>query len=213
MRRVKISEIVEAEAKIELFPYTDPTNHSYREFVAYFQARGEFSCHDITIGAYMAYGWMPRALNRFDVNSLNDVTAVVNRAKKLGQGQHLSGEEMSLLRRSINNSLVGPSKLLHFVNPEVLAIWDSRVFYFIQKRDPKESEIRSIANYFAYHDNLDDLIAEPKFRQVHDSMNHKIGYPVTPMRACEYVMYMAGRGDNGVAGQAGKEVNKIAPLD
>ena len=185
MRHIEISEIIEAEAKIATFPATDPTNHSYREFVAYFKAEPVLSSHHITIGAHMAYGWMPRALNRFDVKSLDEIAAIANRVKL---GVRPSPSEMELLCRSIDNSLVGSSKLLHFVSPELLAIWDSRVIHFIG-----EGETRSIENYFEYLHNLDELVVEPLFGQVHDSMNRKIGYPVTRLRACEYVMYMRGR--------------------
>jgi hypothetical protein len=193
MRRVGIGEIVRAERRIECFPCADPTNHSYREFVAYFQARLTLSPHDITIGAHMAYGWMPRALNRFEVENLRKIAPIINRAKL---GTRPSPEEMELLCRSIDNSLVGSSKLLSFVNPERLAIWDSRVIHFIQQRRARDWERRSIDNYFEYLHNLDDLIAEPAFRQIHESMNRKIGYEVTPLRACEYVMYIAGGGDS-----------------
>ncbi len=195
MRLVTIGEISQAEQMIQQFACTDPTNHSYREFIAFFQARPVLSTHDITIGAYMSYGWMPRALTTFDVNNLNALVAIINRAKL---GQFPSEDEIALLSRTINHSLVGPSKLLHFVNPANFAIWDSRVFRFIERREPTQNEMISVRNYLDYHHNLRSLVADEAFAQVHNSMNLKIGYWVTPFRACEYIMYMGGLPNNGV---------------
>jgi hypothetical protein len=192
MTIVTIQQILRGEAQVQPFPYADATNHSYREFISFFQARPVLTSHDITVGAYMVYGWMPHGLNVFDVNNLNALVAIMNRAKL---GQFPAEEEIKLLFRSINNSLVGPSKLLHFVNPAIFAIWDSRVFRFIEGREPRQNEMSSVRNYLDYHGNLRNLVAETDFHQVHESMNRKIGYWVTPFRACEYVMYMRGLAD------------------
>jgi hypothetical protein len=189
MRIITIQEVLRAEQQVEPFTPSNATNYSYREFISFFQACPVLTPQHITVGAYMAYGWMPHALNVFDVDNLTALVAIINRAKL---GQFPTEEEINLLRRSINNSLVGPSKLLHFVNPAIFAIWDSRVFRFIEGREGTQDEMSLVRNYLDYHRNLRDLVAEPDFRQVHDSMNRKIGYWVTPFRACEYVMYLRG---------------------
>jgi hypothetical protein len=186
MHVVTIQSIREGEAQIQAFPPTDPTNYSYREFLAFFAARPVLSPHDVTVGAFMAYGWMPRALNVFDVNNLNGVVAIVNRVKL---GQFPTGDDLALLIRSINNSLVGPSKLLHFANPAICPIWDSRVFRFIEGQEPSQDDMNSVQNYLDYHRNLRDLVADAAFQGIHNSMNQEIGYWVTPFRACEYIMY------------------------
>jgi len=193
MRTVTIQEIVQAEESIQQFPWTDATNFSYREFVQFFHSRPFLSAHDVTVGAYMVYGWMPCGLRTFDLSNLNAVVQVVNRAKL---GQSPSDDDMSLLHETINHSFVGPSKLLHFVNPALIAIWDSRVFHFIEGPDAPEEGVASLDNYSQYQQNVRDLIAEEYFQEVQDSMNRKIGYWVTPVRACEYVMYMNGLPNN-----------------
>lgn len=43
----------------------------------------------------------------------------------------MTKSDLVLLKKSFNNSLVGVSKLLHFINPNIYAIWDSRVFGFL----------------------------------------------------------------------------------
>jgi hypothetical protein len=121
MKVVSIQQILQAETQVEPFPATDPTNYSYREFLAFFHARPTLSPHDITIGAYMVYGWMPRGLNIFDVTHLGEIVAIINRAKL---GQFPLDQELALLFQSINHSLVGPSKLLQLHIPvSLVTFW------------------------------------------------------------------------------------------
>lgn len=75
-------------------------------------------------GAHMVYGWMPTILE-IHISESVDVhagVALLNKARIAGR---LSCEEIEQLASLINHSVVGASKLLHFVNPEAFAIWDS----------------------------------------------------------------------------------------
>jgi hypothetical protein len=169
MRVVQIDEIVNDERNIPEFQPDDSGNHSY--------------------------GWMPKMLKKFDVAALDRIVHIMNEAK---QGTFPSDEELTFLKASINNSLVGPSKLLHFINPKYFAIWDSRVFHYIEGRIASHSNMSSLINYRDYHENVRVLVRDKRFPEVHRSMNRKIGYQVSRMRACEYVMYLTnGHGVNG----------------
>lgn len=61
--------------------------------------------------------------------NLEDEVVLINKAKK---GESLDEKELDLLKRRINNSMVGLSKLLHFINPEQYAIWDSKIYRCIR---------------------------------------------------------------------------------
>ena len=62
-----------------------------------------------------------------------------------GQGA-LSDEEIGALASLINNSLVGASKLLHFVAPEHFAIWDLRIYRFLYEREPHPYRVKSMSS-------------------------------------------------------------------
>jgi hypothetical protein len=47
--------------------------------------------------------------------------------------------------------------------------------------------------YRTYLGTCGELIAQPEFAQVQQSINQKMGQPVTPLRAVEIVMYTGGR--------------------
>ena len=190
MRTVTIDEIEESESRISAFSQYDSTNYSYREFITFFQQRNNLTSHDITIGAYFVYGWMPKMLKIFNVSQLEHITSILNQAKI---DQFPTEEELAFLRDNINNSLVGPSKLLHFINPKCFAIWDSRVFKYIEQRNAYYGDLRSIRNFLDYHYNLRQLIDQPRFSSINRSLDQKVGYILSPMRACEYVMYLSNR--------------------
>ncbi len=192
MRIVKINEIV-CDAK---FVCNAPKaredisgHYVYRKFLAYFRKQPQLTLHNVIIGAYFTYGWMPTILKKFDIVQVNNVVDILNSAKGLAEGeQFLSTQQLEVLKNCINNSLVGPSKLLHFINPDIFAIWDSRVARYFGER----VNMASVKNYMDYHCNIRQLITNEQFTQVHNLVNQYIGYQVSRMRACEYVMYKRG---------------------
>lgn len=159
---------------------------SYRHFVAYFAGIQTITEHHLVIGANFTYGWMPTILE-FKSGAFSAAASILNRAKA---NHRISARELRLLANLINNSVVGASKLLHFVNPHTYAIWDSNVYRYINGKSPQQYQVNNCDNYFAYLENLSDITRDPRFPPVHDSMNAKIGYTVSPYRATELVMFM-----------------------
>jgi hypothetical protein len=105
------------------------------------------------------------------------------------EGQ-LSDVNITLLAKLINHSFVGASKLLHFVAPKSFAIWDSKVYTFVHERPTYHYRVNDIINYRDYLNKLKLLKADSRFKQFHDSVNVKIGYPVSALRAIELVMFL-----------------------
>lgn len=80
--------------------------------------------HDLVALAgvsHLAYGWMPTMLS-FRATAIDPHQIW----EHIGQG-NLDDELLLSLKRLINNSLVGASKVLHFIKPDAYAIMDSRV--------------------------------------------------------------------------------------
>ena len=69
---------------------------------------------------------------------------------KVKQGHLISTQELQILKNAFNNSLVGVSKLLHFIQPEKYAIWDSRVFRFLSGNEPHVSIFKQPETYLSY---------------------------------------------------------------
>ena len=190
MRMVSIEQIIGDEKNVILRP-TDSYLFSYPEFVSYFANLETITRHSLIIGAHFTYGWMPRILSlRFDTKEPEEAFAIavamLNEAKR---GVLISEKQLRFLKHLVNNSVVGPSKLLHFINPHLYAIWDSRVCGYLSARSSHRYKVDEVADYFAYLDNCEEITRDKRFEQVHRSMNGKIGYAVTAYRALELVMY------------------------
>ena len=98
---------------------------SYFEFVKYFERIETIDYHSLVISSYFTYGWMPTILKNFDTE--NDVKKTINIFNKVKNNIEIDNGEYYSLIKCINNSIVGVSKLLHFINPTQYPIFDSRI--------------------------------------------------------------------------------------
>jgi hypothetical protein len=82
----------------------------------------------VEIGAHAVYGWMPTMLKRLEQERAEKLRIF---AKKWKSATCYSLSVLKALEdldlKTVNNSVVGTSKFLHFVAPDVFPIWDSRV--------------------------------------------------------------------------------------
>lgn len=160
---------------------------SYRSFVGFFEDKSSIKPHDALLGASLAYAWMPTTLD-----FRGDAGEVAGLLQKAAKGVDLNADELEVLASAINNSMVGASKLLHFVSPEKYAIWDSRVYRYLSRKKPYAQRLRSPEGYLEFLTFLRSLVGESRFSRAHRHVEKVIGYPVTAIRAAEYVMFVKG---------------------
>jgi hypothetical protein len=166
------------------------THVSYKEFLEFFASKEEFTAHDLVIGAYFTYGWMPTMLElRGDIN---EVTAIANKSRR----ERISKSEFSQLAEAINGSVVGASKLLHFINPRDYAIWDSRVYRYLHQEAPHQYRLVAPNAYWEYLAFLNVLAEDSRFTPFRIKVVSAIGYPVTDKRVCELLMFIKGEKEN-----------------
>ena len=157
---------------------------SYPEFLKYFQEKSVITKHDFILGANFTYAWMPTILH-FKSDDLNKATETLNLAKK---GELLSRSDLLSLKSTVNNSLVGSSKLLHFVNPSVYSIWDSRVLKFLSGKGYKYN-LEKPELFYTYL-RLCQLIAKHEsMPKLIEDYNSHVGYKVTGIRFAELIMF------------------------
>lgn len=94
--------------------------------------------------AHMVYGWMPTILT-FNTNLLVNEHVF----EKISRGC-LEVDFLTELKQTINNSIVGVSKLLHFLNNKDYAIWDSRVYQSITGKKAYEYRVNTVDIYIEY---------------------------------------------------------------
>lgn len=179
-------KVLERSSCLEQANNGDRYHKSYYYFVKYFSDKDSFSEQDLIIGANFTYAWMPTILN-FKSENFSAALAALNAAKK---SERINNEQLLILKSLINNSLVGVSKLLHFVNPKTYAIWDSRVCNFLTGKSHKQ-KVENFELYWSYLDLCLEVAADPKFAAIHSKFEEKVGYRLTSMRTVEQIMFIS----------------------
>jgi len=173
---------------------------SYPYLVAHVAALGRLDEGAFTAVAHLAYGWMPTVLH-LHADAIAAALPCVERAR---QGEVLSAAEVQQVAAAVNRSVVGASKVLHFVNPARYPIWDRRVYRFYhgtpdgRPADGHFYQVNDAAAYWAYADICRQVVRLPGFATVHAAVSAQFqplpgyaGFQVTPLRALEYVMFSA----------------------
>jgi hypothetical protein len=161
---------------------------AYQEFVKYFHDIDKINRHNTIIGISFTYSWMPTILD-FRSDKISEATTILNYAK---QGSRPGLSELDILKKCFNNSLVGSSKLLHFVNPEKFAIWDSRVYRYLLNQEPHSYRVENNNNYLDYLFFCDYIINSHFSSELQNIVESKVGYKMTAMRAIELIFFYNG---------------------
>lgn len=171
-----------ADLIVEFAPRT--IHLSYQLFVNFF--KGDLSDDKILSGAYMVYGWMPTMLR---------LKGPKEPVLELAYVARFGAVDLVLLEscaRTLNNSLVGTTKLLHFIAPDIYPIWDSRVYRALYGKSPHPYRVENPMSYFEYLDWCKDFEAICGFAQLKGRFESEAGYYVSNKRVTEAVLYALG---------------------
>jgi len=161
---------------------------TYPEFLKYFDSPNEITEHDLVISSHFVYGWMPTIIN-LRLEYKDRVLSLLNQVKK---GHLLIESELETLKAAINNSMVGLSKLLHFIKPDNYAIWDSRIYRYLTDHKTA-SGIGNVNLYLEYIEGLKKIAISDGFNEFHNKVSNAVGYKVSKFRAIELVMFEADK--------------------
>ena len=176
------------DAESIVIPKEEKYLTAYQEFIRYFGNIDKLTKHNTIIGISFTYSWMPTILD-FRSDKIGVVTNILNNAKK---GNIPNLEDLESLRCCFNNSLVGSSKLLHFINPEKFAIWDSRVYRYLFNNSPHSYRVENKSTYLTYLLFCDYLINKPIITKLQEIVEKKVGYSLTNMRIIELIFFYNG---------------------
>ena len=181
-------EIIEQLTKIANNFDSSKENYllSYPHFLNYFKNLQTINLENIIIGISFTYSWMPTILKSIQLEKTDEILSILNAVKN---GQKINEEQLATLKRAFNNSLVGTSKLLHFINPKQYAIWDSRVFRFLNNEEPHKYKLEKPKTYIEYLEFIENLKNETTFEVFYKLMKQKVGYEITEYRALELAFF------------------------
>ena len=107
-------------------------------------------------------------------------------------GHSVTESQLEIIKQCVNNSMVGASKLLHFINPNLYAIWDSRIFRYITGKKYSYG-IEKPKAYLEYMEALNEIATHPEYRSLHFEIERNFKYEISPLRAIEILMFETDR--------------------
>jgi len=176
---------------------TVDTNYakSYQHFIEYFKDTSKIEEKHFFISTNFVYGWMPTILN-YKSDEIEKCIKLLNRVKEIKsisaeKEKLLSKEELETLKSTINNSIIGTSKLLHFIRPDYYAIWDSRICTYLYG---SKSKVGKIDTFLEYIEFIKKLIKHPNFDGFYSDYKEKFDDPtVDRIRAIENTIFHLSR--------------------
>jgi hypothetical protein len=165
--------------------YNDTYRNSYRSFLKFFADKTSITEDDFIIAANFTYGWMPTILN-FKSSKIQETVDLLNKVKSISHS--LTYEELSVVKECINNSLVGASKLLHFIKPDRYAIFDRKVCIYLNKY-LKGFSVNKVDSYYKYLELCHNIISKKEYDIIHRRIQNSFSYELSRLRSLELIMF------------------------
>lgn len=156
---------------------------TYPYLLNYFKKDNDFEINDFIVGCHAIYGWMPTILEINLNGDESEIIEIINKAKH----SFIDSDSIGKLKVVINNSLVGTSKLLHFINPNEYAVWDSKILHYFSGNKSSYG-VDNIGNYENYLQSLKYFSKSEIFKQLKPKIASKCG-DISDLRAIEVVLF------------------------
>lgn len=156
---------------------------SYPHFIDYFKQKDKLTKKDLICGVFMVYGWMPTILKRNDCNY--EIIEILNFVKN--NNDVLSEDNLRKLLPFANKSMVGLSKLLHFINPEVYPIWDRKICKYFYSTS-HNYQIQNVSNYLKYTNAIHKAL-EFELPEEFNLIKKQLDYNISDIRLIEISIF------------------------
>jgi len=173
-----------------------PSNYlsSYPHFINFFSEKEHIGIQDFFVSSQFTYGWMPTILEYKNEKLEDDLVKILPILNDVKNSKTITDEDLNLIKIAMNNSIVGTSKLLHFIAPNKYPIWDSIICRNLTGRD-YQTFVNSLERYRLY-EKLCEEIAETKqgkmvCGEICKEFDEKL-YPISKIRALELVFFRGG---------------------
>ncbi|MBU2947364.1 hypothetical protein [Zobellia uliginosa] len=161
---------------------------TYNELLFFFQQVKVIEESHLILFAQIIYGSMPTMVN-INLDNKDKLLTVLS---KVQEGGELNFDEIKIVKEYINNSLVGTSKLLHFLNPKVYAIWDSRIHRYITGKSSSYG-IGDIKTYIVYLEKIKYISSQDGYNKIHEKIAKHFDYDIQPSRVMEIIMFQTDK--------------------
>ncbi len=170
--------------------FIEPSNHyifSYPELIQATDCLAKnFGEKSIPMVAHLVYGWMPKILTYS--RKINQDKEIFKATLANNQNEALSVVE-KIQFPPTNNAWVGMSKTLHFLNPDMFPIWDSKVAKVLGVSPAKMGKKDIYIDYMKFiFSNIDEYFVDVVRRE----FKNKTNYDISKVRAVEFTLFVIG---------------------
>ena len=174
----------------DLSQKVDPTHHYVKSYPLLLKSTAHLcdamGSNAVPGVAHIVYGWMPTILKNLTFDDhINDHLIA---ARQINDFQSAFNLVDGLETSPINNSWVGLSKVLHFINPEFFPIWDSVVAKNFGVSDYKIKQKKIYTNYMKF---ISENLEFKSVSTVQDLFEKRANYTISNVRACEFILFTA----------------------
>jgi hypothetical protein len=121
-------------------------------------------------------------------DELNNAVELLNYVKS---NNLLNKKELENLKFLFHNSVVGMSKLLHFINPKLYPIFDSRILQFVSNHSQQnQHNIGSVELYLEYIKFCNLIRKDDRFNHFKNEVHSYFKTEMTDFRSADLVMYL-----------------------
>ena len=174
----------------DLSQKVDPTHHYVKSYPLLLKSTAHLcdamGSNAVPGVAHIVYGWMPTILKNLTFDDhINDHLIA---ARQINDFQSAFNLVDGLETSPINNSWVGLSKVLHFINPEFFPIWDSVVAKNFGVSDYKIKQKKIYTKYMKF---ISENLEFKSVSTVQDLFEKRANYTISNVRACEFILFTA----------------------
>ncbi len=187
MNEISIEQLILKAESVRLFK-NEGYLLAYPKLLKFGETIHEVNEDNICLLAHMAYGWMPTILT-LRQEHLGGCIQSANALIQFTESENTIEPHIENMALYINNSVVGASKVLHFLKPDLYPIWDSRVSTALFNNS---NNTRKQENYLAYYQYCHGLRATSGIADLVKTLSEKVGYLITSIRAVELILYLIG---------------------
>lgn len=182
------------EPGIQKLIKNDAYSKAYVSLLKHFRGLTRIDWDAALVGLHIVYGWMPTIPDlNLAFESKIDKQRIISILEKIREGGVPDANEVKEVSGFTNNSVIGVSKLLHFLNPEKCPIWDQRVARIFLWPGISFDSVNQAKRWIEYQKTLSEWLMDSqvisscqKLRELADFLN------VSPdMRLIELVMFHA----------------------
>ena len=174
----------------DLSQKVDPTHHYVKSYPLLLKSTAHLcdamGSNAVPGVAHIVYGWMPTILKNLTFDDhINDHLIA---ARQINDFQSAFNLVDGLETSPINNSWVGLSKVLHFINPEFFPIWDSVVARNFGVSDYRIKQKKIYTKYMKF---ISENLEFKSVSTVQDLFEKRANYTISNVRACEFILFTA----------------------